>query len=281
MELMEKAGIRAMTTQQIDRLTTLGHAGRMAVYRLLVRRYPDFVAAGELATALGIRPNTMSVYLGALLRVGLIDQKRDGRHLLYRFQPEGADSLIGYLYEDCCRSRPGTCAPPQPMFAEQGKRKVLFLCTGNSARSVMAEVILRDLAGDRFEVFSAGTRPAVALHPAALQMLRDKGHDVSGLRPKHMSALAEEAFDFVFTVCDRAANEDCPVWPGGPITAHWSTPDPVRAEGTEPEKYLAFQRAYGALYQRLSLFAALNMAALDRMSLQRKLDEISLTGDEK
>lgn len=268
-----------MDMQQIDRLTTLGHTGRMATYRLLVRRYPDFVASGDLAEVLNIRPNTMSVYLGALLRVGLIEQKRDGRSLLYRFHPEGADSLMGYLFDDCCRGRPSTCATRQPFVEGRPKQKVLFLCTGNSARSIMAEVILRDLAGERFEVFSAGTRPAAALNPVALQMLRDKGHALTGLQPKHMSALKDEAFDFVFTVCDRAANEDCPTWAGQPVSAHWGIADPVRAEGSEAEKLLAFQSAYGALHRRLTLFAALDMSALDRMSLQAKLDDISLTGD--
>ncbi|MDA5095284.1 helix-turn-helix domain-containing protein [Aliiroseovarius sp. KMU-50] len=268
-----------MDQQQIDRLTTLGHAGRMALYRLLVRRYPDFVASGELADVLEVRPNTMSVYLGALSRAGLITQKRDGRSLLYRFDPDGADSLVSYLYDDCCRGRPAACATPRAFAEAHEKQKVLFLCTGNSARSIMAEVILRDLAGDQFEVFSAGTRPAVVLHPATLQLLEDKGHDVSGLQPKHMSDLEGEAFDFVFTVCDMAANEDCPVWPGQPVTAHWGVPDPAHATGSDAEKGLAFQTLYGEMHRRLTLFAALDTKLLDRFSLQNQIDEIPMTGE--
>lgn len=268
-----------MDMHQIDRLTALGHVGRMAVYRLLVRRYPDFVASGELAGVLEMRANTMSVYLGALLRAGLIEQKREGRSLLYRFAPSGADSLVTFLYDDCCRGRPALCATPQ-MFTEPLKpQSVLFLCSANSARSIMAEVILRDLAGKRFRVTSAGTRPAVAINPITIDMLDDKGHDTTGLRPKHMAELDGERFDFVFTVCDKAANEDCPAWPGQPVTAHWGIPDPVRVDGSDAEKRLAYQRTYGALQRRLTLFAALDTSALDRLSLQEKLDDISLNGD--
>ncbi len=270
-----------MQGQQIERLAILGHAGRMAVYRLLVRRYPDFVASGDLAEILGQRANTMSVYLGALLQVGLIEQKRQGRRQLYRFNPDGADSLVAYLFNDCCRGRPTSCASPQAFQDPQQRQKVLFLCTGNSARSIMAEVILRDLAGDRFDVFSAGTRPAVALNPITLQMLHEKGHEVTGLSPKNIADLDQKAFDFVFTVCDRAANEDCPSWPGQPVTAHWGVPDPVVSQSqlTTAETQLVFQRVYGELHRRLTYFVALDTQALDRMSLQNQLDDISLNGE--
>lgn len=271
-----------MEMEQITRLTTLGHPGRMGAYRLLVRRYPDYVASGDLAKALGFKLNTMSVYLGALHRAGLIEQKRDGRSLLYRFDQEGADSLVGYLFDDCCRGRPSRCTPSQAKVGRPVARpRVLFLCTGNSARSIFAEVLLRDIAKGRFEVFSAGTHPAVALNPTALQMLRDKGHQVSGLQPKHVSSLEDISFDFVFTVCDQAANESCATWSGLPISAHWGLPDPVKATGTDAEKNLAYQRTYGELHRRLTQFSNLDINALDRMSLQSQLDDIALKGDPK
>jgi arsenate reductase len=156
--------------------------------------------------------------------------------------------------------------------------RVLFICTGNSARSIFAESILRKVAGDRFEAFSAGTRPQSELNPLAVKMLEDKGYDTGALRAKNVTefqgADAPE-FDFVFTVCDRAANKECPTWPGQPLTAHWGTPDPVKAEGTEAERMLAFQQAYGMLRHRISAFAALPLQALDRIAQQTALDDIA------
>ena len=157
------------------------------------------------------------------------------------------------------------------------KFNVLFICTGNSARSIFAETILRDMAGDRFDVYSAGTRPSSELNPMAVDVLRQKGHDVSGLRAKNVQEfMAEDApkFDFVFTVCDQAANEDCPAWAGQPISAHWGMVDPVKATGSDAERSLAFQAAYGALRNRISAFIALPMNTLDRISLQKAVDDI-------
>jgi arsenate reductase len=158
------------------------------------------------------------------------------------------------------------------------KLAVLFICTGNSARSIFAEAILRDEGGDRFEVHSAGTRPRSELNAFALDVLRQKGHDVSVLRAKNVGEYQGEGaprFDFVFTVCDAAANEDCPAWPGQPVSAHWGLPDPVKAEGTRAERALAFQRAYGTLKARIRAFAALPVETLDRASLQRAVDDIA------
>ena len=154
---------------------------------------------------------------------------------------------------------------------------VLFLCTGNSARSILAESILRKVAGDRFTAYSAGTKPRSEPHPFALQVLEQKGHDVSLLRAKNVAEFQGDdapRFDFVFTVCNRAANEDCPAWPGQPVSAHWGMPDPVRVEGTDAEKSLAFQHAYGALLNRIKAFASLPVASLERVSLQRAVDDI-------
>ena len=159
---------------------------------------------------------------------------------------------------------------------------VLFICVGNSARSIFAETLLRDLARDRFAVFSAGTRPFSELNPFALQVLRDKGHDVSALRAKHVdefSGPGAPQMDFVFTVCNQAANEDCPAWSGQPISGHWGMPDPVQVTGTDAEKSLAFQQAYGALKQRIQAFAALPVDSLDRIALQSAMDEIGRMTD--
>ena len=135
------------------------------------------------------------------------------------------------------------------------KFNVLFICTGNSARSIFAETILSDLAGDRFVAYSAGTKPRSELNPFALAVLEQKGHDVSVLRAKNISEFQgpdAPQFDFVFTVCDQAANEECPAWQGQTISAHWGLPDPVKVEGTDAEKSLAFHQTYGALRNRIA-----------------------------
>lgn len=154
---------------------------------------------------------------------------------------------------------------------------VLFLCTGNSARSILAEAILRNLGAGRFNAFSAGSQPKGEVHPFALDLLRNLDQDTSFARSKSWDEFAEPdapKMDFVFTVCDNAANESCPVWPGQPMTAHWGVPDPAGAEGTDAEKHLAFAEAYRQLSNRLSAFLSLPLASIDRMSLQTKLREI-------
>lgn len=275
-----------MERQNADRLATLGHPGRLALFRLLMRRYPDRVPAGELAAVLGQKPSTLSAHLAALRQVGLVTQHRSGTSLRYAIDMDEVRRTFDYLLLDCCRGRPEVCAPVSfaPLRGTDAtadrKHRVLFICTGNSARSIFAEAILRDGAGDRFEVHSAGTKPRSELNPFALDVLRQKGHDVSVLRAKTIGAFRGEdapRFDFVFTVCNRAANEDCPAWAGQPVSAHWGMPDPAKAEGTDAEKSLAFQQAYGALRTRIDAFAALPIATLDAISLQTAVDEIGRT----
>ena len=153
----------------------------------------------------------------------------------------------------------------------------LFLCTGNSARSILAEAILRNLGAGRFQAFSAGSQPNGEVHPFAIELLRNLKLDTSFARSKSWDEFAAPGapkMDFVFTVCDNAANESCPVWPGQPMTAHWGIPDPAAAEGTDAEKHLAFADAYRQLSNRISAFLALPLASIDRMSLQSRLREI-------
>lgn len=157
------------------------------------------------------------------------------------------------------------------------KFNVLFVCTGNSARSVFAETILRDMAGEKFTAYSAGTAHRSELNPFAIEMLKSKGHDVSPLRSKNVSEFQgpdAPGMDFVFTVCDRAANEECPTWPGQPVSGHWGMPDPVKAEGSDAEKRLAFHQTYGALHNRINAFTSLSLELLDRGTLQKRIDEI-------
>jgi ArsR family transcriptional regulator, arsenate/arsenite/antimonite-responsive transcriptional repressor / arsenate reductase (thioredoxin) len=259
----------------------------MAVYRLLMRRYPDAVPAGEIGRALDLKPSTTSVYLSALVDCDLATQRRNGTSLLYRVNMTAVRAMMAFLVNDCCRGRPDLC--PTPLIAHGAdpmpnrKYNVLFICTGNSARSIFAEALLRERGGDRFSVYSAGTRPRSELNPFALEMLKAKGHDISPLRAKNVDEFRQEhsvPLDFVFTVCDTSANEDCPPWDGQPISGHWGVPDPVKAEGTPAQKALAFQHAYGALKRRVELFAALPIETLDRLALQKAVDEIGTTQNE-
>src|SRR5665648_260741 len=154
---------------------------------------------------------------------------------------------------------------------------VIFLCTGNSARSILAESILNREGMGRFHAYSAGSIPTGKVNPHALNLLKRLNYDVSGLRSKSWEEFAQAGapkLDFVFTVCDNAANEVCPIWPGQPMTAHWGVPDPAAVEGTEAERAFAFDDTYLMLNQRISIFVNLPLDSLSRLSLQKQLDQI-------
>jgi len=154
---------------------------------------------------------------------------------------------------------------------------VLFLCTGNSARSILAEALMNEWGRGRFRAFSAGSHPKGAVHPIALQLLKRMNLPSAGLRSKswdEFAAPAAERFDFVFTVCENAAAEACPYWPGQPMTAHWGVPDPAAVEGTEAEKWAAFREAYRLLENRIKLFTSLPLRSLDQIKLKERLDAI-------
>ncbi len=158
---------------------------------------------------------------------------------------------------------------------------VLFLCTGNSARSIMGEVILNKIGAGKFYAYSAGSQPKGVVHPRALELLKRLGFATEGLRSKSWDEFAgadAPALDFVFTVCDNAANEVCPLWPGQPMTAHWGIPDPAAIDGSDEETTRAFRDAFQCLRRRIELFANLPVRSLDRMSLKNQLDEIGRTG---
>jgi protein-tyrosine-phosphatase len=154
---------------------------------------------------------------------------------------------------------------------------VLFLCTGNSARSVMAEAILNRVGLEKFHAFSAGSHPKGGIHPETMKLLQSLHYDTSRFRSKSWSEFAEPGaplLNFVFTVCDNAAAETCPVWPGQPMAAHWGVPDPAEATGTPAEIALAFKDAYRMLERRIGIFVSLPLRSLDQLTLQKKLREI-------
>lgn len=158
----------------------------------------------------------------------------------------------------------------------------LFLCTGNSARSILAEALLNAMGHGRFQAYSAGSHPKGEVHPLALDQLRASRLPADDYRSKSWSEFEgpdAPRLDFVFTVCDNAAHEVCPIWPGHPATAHWGIPDPAAVEGTEEQRRKAFQKAFLQLQTRISFFLALPLGSIDRMSLNRKLQEIGQTVD--
>jgi arsenate reductase len=154
---------------------------------------------------------------------------------------------------------------------------VLFLCTGNSARSILAEVLVEHWGEGRFHGFSAGSFPRGSVHPLARDLLHRLHLRTAGLRSKSWDEFAlpgAPVMDFLFTVCDQAAGEVCPVWPGNPVTAHWGVPAPAAVEGPEADKIRAFRYAYQALETRIKLFTSLRLEALDRLAIKREVDEI-------
>jgi protein-tyrosine-phosphatase len=170
----------------------------------------------------------------------------------------------------------------QGLTMTDGPFNVLFLCTGNSARSIIAEAILNKLGPEKFRAYSAGSQPKGSVNPNTIQLLQGLGYDTSAFRSKSWNEFARPGappLDFVFTVCDNAAGETCPFWPGQPMTAHWGIPDPAEAQGSAAEIALAFKDAYRMLLRRLEIFSALPIRSLDQLSLQAKLKEIGRVTD--
>jgi protein-tyrosine-phosphatase len=236
----------------------------------------------EIAEALGLKQNTLSHYLGELEACGLIRSARQGRSMFYSVDLTRTAGLVDYLVNDCCRGRADlACPDPKRMHdMSQPPYNVLFICSGNSARSIFAEAILNKMGAGKFRAFSAGTRPGSQLNDFAVAVLNRNGLDTAGLRAKHIAEFEvpdAPQMDFIFTVCDAAASEECAPWPGQPLTAHWGVPDPVNATGTEAEKGLAFATAFAELNRRIMAFSALSFEQLDRLALQRSIDTIGLS----
>ncbi|ORE91732.1 transcriptional regulator [Stappia sp. 22II-S9-Z10] len=265
-----------------EALTALGHPGRLAVFRLLARRAPHGVRPSEIAEALDLKPNTLSVYVTTLTRAGILTTWREGRSVYYGIDLKRVGTLVDFLVNDCCRGRPELCEPLaarslQRLAAHRdaGRRNVLFVCSGNSARSQFAEAILNRDGNGRFHAYSAGTKPNRRLNPEAASVLTAHGHDTAGLKPKAIASFERPGapiMDYVITVCDQAANEDCPPLPGLPLTAHWGIPRPSAVEGND--RAAAFAAAYDAIAETLERFMALPVETLDALSLQNELDAI-------
>lgn len=244
----------------------------------------------EIAQALGLKQNTLSHHLRDLVACGMVRVTRQGRSLYYCANLDMAETLIGYLALDVGRARPDLLAPltagrPSPLGGADGQNavNVLFVCSGNSARSIMAEALLRDLGAGRFNAFSAGTCPANAPNRAALQVLQQNGHDLRNLQSQHIREFQTAdapQMDFVFTVCDMSAADDCAPWQGYPMTGHWGVPDPVLAQTEQDAALPVFVRTYTALRRKIAAFVALPVTMPDRAALQTRIDAIALIQQE-
>ncbi len=260
------------------------------------------VCVCELTRTLGQSQPKISRHLGLLRDLGLVETRRAGVWVHYRIAPNlpaWAVSVLdialpvfsaspqGQLDLQVWFNKPESCVPDNSMesnqktlnrgYAMEPVYNVLFLCTGNSARSIMAEVLLNHWGEGRFHAYSAGSHPRDEVHPRTLELLKRLGFAIDGLRSKSWDEFAKPdapSMDFVFTVCDKAKNETCPVWPGQPMTAHWGIDDPVEVEGTEIEQMQAFREAFRVLENRIKIFSHLQLSQLDKMRIQKEIDRI-------
>jgi arsenate reductase len=265
----------------------LGQATRLGLMRALLAAGPNGLAAGEVADTLGVPHSTLSFHLRALEGVGLIGATRQGRSLIYAAQVDRLREVITFLAEACCGGEPARCGDLGHLLDQaMGNAtvtpqvfNVLFLCTRNSARSVMAEAILGRLGQDRFRAHSAGSDPSPdGPMPEVLSHLKAMGHDVSSLRSKSWDSFTSPGapkVDFVITLCDTLNGQACPDFGETVITAAWPLPDPAKFGGSAAERATLLNELYAALHRRLAIFAALPVATLDRMALKARLDELA------
>ena len=265
-------------------LGALAQDTRLDIFRHLAQTGPR--PAGQVGEHFGLPLATLSFHLKTLQQAGLLDCRREGRQLIYQARCEVVTELMAYLMEHCCTLPPFDVVPLETLtrrsaaMNQETAYNVLFLCTGNSARSILAEAVMNRLGQGRFRAFSAGSFPAGRVNPFTLKLLELQGIPTDGLRSKSWNEFAapdSPPLDFVFTVCDNAANEVCPTWPGQPMSAHWGVEDPAAAEGDDAQKMLAFRKALRELENRIKIFMSLPIRSLDKIKLQARLDEIGQT----
>jgi len=271
---------------------SLGQTTRLAVLRSLLKVHPDGLNAGEIARMCEVPHNTMSAHLSVLSRAGLVLVERQGRVMNYRADLRAFRGLIEFLARDCCGGRPELCADILERYrgiddeAHAMEKfmtpafNVLFLCTHNSARSIMAEALLEKIGRGRFRAYSAGAEPARAPLPEVIDRLKVLGHDVSRLRCKSWDEFKRPdapRMDFIIALCDAPNGQFCPDLSGQFVTAAWPLPDPARFEGSATERTTLLNELYAMIRRRLEIFTSLPLASLDRMALKARLDEIGDT----
>lgn len=262
----------------IAALSALAQETRLDIFRLLVERGPEGMPAGEIGERLKLPSPTLSFHLNQLRHSNLVTSRRQSRLIIYGAKFRTMNGLIEYLTENCCTGQANNAIHGHPKGVTPGRQfNVLFLCTNNSARSIMAECAMNRWGGGKFHAFSAGSNPRGTVHPITLEVLDELKYETKGLGSKDWNLFAQAdspPLDFVFTLCDRAAAETCPAWPGQPIRAHWGVQDPVVVADTNGAKRKAFLKVYAELEQRIRIFTALPIETLERFALERWVSEI-------
>jgi arsenate reductase len=273
------------TLDAADGFAALAQAKRLDLMRLLASAGATGITAGELAARLGSPASSLSFHLTALERAGLVQSTRQGRQIIYAVRFAGLRNLFGFLTETCCGGRPDLCGDLARLLPDEAPEEdvvtpafnVLFLCTHNSARSIIAEAILERIGNGKFHAYSAGSEPAAAPMPEVLDRLRVLGHDVRKLRSKSWNEfMGPDAprMDFVITLCDTLDDDVCPDFGERPVTAAWPFPDPAKFTGSPAERTTLLNGLYGMIRRRLDAFTSLPFASLDRMALKARLDEL-------
>ena len=270
----------------VKALSALAQESRLSIFRTLVQAGEEGLAAGQIAKKMGIPNATLSFHLKELSNAGLISARQENRFIYYAAHFEAMNELLAFLTENCCGGNPcGSVMVRCDEVSHMSERifNVLFLCTGNSARSILAEGLLHKLGAGRFRAFSAGSHPTGTVNPLALERLQQEGISLPEARSKSWDEFAHPdapGMDFVITVCDQAAGESCPLWPGQPITAHWGVADPVGND--EHEQRIAFAKAFAVLERRIQLLTNLQPEKLERLALEREIRKIGrVENDEK
>jgi len=260
---------------------------RLNLLRLLMAEGATGLAAGDLSARLGLPASTASFHLATLERAGLTQSTRQGRQIIHAVRIAGLRQLLGFLTETCCGGRPEQCGdiarllPPLPE-EPQGMTpafNVLFLCTHNSARSIMAEAILQKIGRGRFHAWSAGSDPNAEPNPEVVAKLRALGHDTIGLRCKSWHEFTgpdAPRMDFVITLCDTLEGPVCPDFGALTVTGAWPLPDPMKFTGSPVERSAMLNELYASLHRRLGIFTELPFASLDRLAMKARLDEIGV-----
>jgi protein-tyrosine-phosphatase/DNA-binding transcriptional ArsR family regulator len=266
----------------------LSQETRLEAYRLLLRYQPFGLAAGDISRLLAVPHNTLSTHMSLLQSAGLVRSRREGRSIIFAANPVRLAAAEAFLDQGrAAQSRQaslaaqgqGTTYPRKRSEEDLNKKRynVLVLCTGNTARSIMAEAILNREGQGLFNAYSAGSNPKSKPHPIGLELLGSLGYDSGGLRSKSWTEFARPnapRMDFIITVCDKAAGEACPHWPGHPLVTHWGIPDPAVVSGSIEDKRAAFQESYRQLMNRLTAFINLPFDDLSLADLKVRLAEI-------